>query len=52
MNPMLKVVLWGGLSAVAALLVRRKRQQRAAALDVGTVSDEWLAHRRGVNDAL
>jgi hypothetical protein len=52
MNPMLKVMLWGGLSAVAALLVRRRRHQRAAALDVGTVSDEWLAHRRGVNDTL
>jgi hypothetical protein len=52
MNPMLKVMLWGSLSAVAALLVRRKRQQRAASLDVGTVSDEWLAQRRGVNDTL
>jgi hypothetical protein len=49
---MLKVFLWGGVSAVAALLVRRNRQRRAAALDVGTVSEEWLAHRRGVNDAL
>jgi hypothetical protein len=52
MTPMLKVVLWGGVSAVAALLVRRKRLRRAAALDVGTVSEEWLAQRRGVNDAL
>lgn len=49
---MFKVMLWGGLSAIAALLVRRKRQQRAAALEVGTVSEEWLAHRRGVNDTL
>ena len=49
---MLKVVLWGSFSAVAALLVRRRRHQRAAALEVGTVSEEWLAHRRGVNDTL
>jgi hypothetical protein len=52
MNPMLKVMLWGGVSAVAALFVRRRRHQRAAALEVGTVSEEWLAQRRGINDAL
>ena len=52
MNPMLKVMLWGSVSAVAALFVRRRRQQRATALEVGTVSEEWLAQRRGINDTL
>jgi hypothetical protein len=49
MGPLLKLALWGGVSAVAALIVkRRKRRQRP--LDVGTVSEEWLAHQRGVSD--
>jgi hypothetical protein len=52
MGPLLKVALWGGVSALAALLVKRSQRRRTAPLDVGTVSDEWLAQRRGVNDAL
>jgi hypothetical protein len=52
MGPLWKVAIWGGVSALAALLVKRRQRRRAAALDVGTVSEEWLAHRRGVNDVL
>jgi hypothetical protein len=52
MAPILKLALWSGVSAVAALLLRKRRRRRAPGLDVGTVSDEWLANRRGVNDVL
>jgi hypothetical protein len=53
MAPLIKVALWSGVSAVAAMLLRRRRiRRRTPALDVGTVSEEWLANRRGVNDAL
>jgi hypothetical protein len=48
---MLKLVLLGGVSAIAALLMRR-RHRRDATLDVGAVSEEWVANRRGINDAL
>jgi membrane protein implicated in regulation of membrane protease activity len=52
MKPIWKMALFSGVSAVAAMLLRRRMRRRAAAVDVGTVSDEWLAQRRGVNDAL
>jgi membrane protein implicated in regulation of membrane protease activity len=51
MNPMWKMALFSGVSAIAAMLLR-KRARRREALDVGTVSEEWLAQRRGVNDVL
>ena len=50
MSVVLKVVLWGGVSAVAALLVRRRQQRRAASVNVGSVSEEWLASQRHVTD--
>jgi hypothetical protein len=52
MGSLLKIALLGGVSAVAALFVRRRQRRRLAASDVGTVSEEWLAQRRGIDDAL
>jgi membrane protein implicated in regulation of membrane protease activity len=52
MKPIWKIALYSSVSAVAAMLLRRRRRRRAAAVDVGTVSEEWLAQRRGVNDSL
>jgi hypothetical protein len=49
---MWKMALFSGVSAVAALLLRKRMRRREAALEVGTVSEEWLAQRRSINDAL
>lgn len=50
MSVVLKVVLWGSVSAVAALLVRRRQQRKAAPVNVGSVSEEWLASQHRVTD--
>jgi hypothetical protein len=50
MRPLLKFALWTGSIGTAAMLVQRMLRRRRAAIDVGHVSDEWLAHRRGVAD--
>jgi hypothetical protein len=52
MRPLLKLALWTGSLGTAALVMQRMLRRRRAAIDVGPVSDEWLAHRRGVADEL
>jgi len=53
MRPLLKYALWSGSLGAAAVLVQRflqRRRQRS--IDVGAVSDDWLARRRGVTEHL
>jgi hypothetical protein len=51
MGALWKIALWTSSLGTAALLFRRARRRRRAALDVGTVSDEWLANQRGIADS-
>jgi hypothetical protein len=50
MRPLLKLALWTG--SLGTVVMQRMLRRRRAAIDVGPVSDEWLAHRRGVADEL
>ena len=49
--PMLKVALWTSSVGFALFLARRVFGRRESRLDVGTVSDDWLSHQRGVAPA-
>jgi hypothetical protein len=44
--PFGKIVLWTSSVGVALLLVRRFFRRRTDAIDVGAVSDTWLAEQR------
>jgi hypothetical protein len=44
--PIGKIVLWTSSVGIALLLVRRLFSRRADAIDVGAVSDDWLAQQR------
>lgn len=48
--PLFKIALWTSSIGFCAYLLRRLFVRRRAAIDVGTISDEWLAQRRGVAD--
>jgi hypothetical protein len=50
MRPLLKLALWTGSLGTAAMVMQRVLRRRRMQIDVGAVSDEWLAHRRGVAD--
>jgi hypothetical protein len=53
MKPLLKFALWGGSFGAAAVLVQRMLQRRRQRrIDVGPVSDDWLARRRGITEQL
>jgi hypothetical protein len=48
--PLFKIAIWTSSIGFCAYLFRRLFVRRRASIDVGTVSDEWLAQRRGVAD--
>jgi hypothetical protein len=51
MNSRVKVAIWTGSIGLCVFLVRRVMARRAS-IDLGAVSVEWLAQRRGVLDGL
>jgi hypothetical protein len=50
--PMIKLALWTGSLGLGAFLLNRLMRRRREKIDVGAVSDSWLAERRGVSDEL
>ena len=48
--PLFKIALWTSSIGFCAYILRRLILKRRASIDAGTVSDEWLAQRRGVAD--
>jgi hypothetical protein len=46
----LKVVLWTGSVGLIAVFLRRLFRRREADVNVGNVSEDWLAQQRGSND--
>jgi hypothetical protein len=50
--PIIKLALWTGSLGLGALLLNRLLRGRRERIDVGAVSDSWLAERRGVSDEL
>jgi hypothetical protein len=46
----LKVVLWGGSVGLIAVVLRRLFRRRQNDVNVGNVSEEWLAQHRGSGD--
>jgi hypothetical protein len=47
----LKIVLWTGSVGLIAVVLRRFLRRRRADLNVGNVSEEWLAQHRGSSDS-
>jgi hypothetical protein len=47
----LKVVLWGGSVGLLAVMLRRLFRRRQKDVNVGNVSEEWLAQHRGTGDS-
>jgi hypothetical protein len=47
----LKVVLWGGSVGLIAVVLRRWLRRRQKDVNVGNVSEEWLAQHRGTSDS-
>jgi hypothetical protein len=47
----LKIVLWTGSVGLIAVVLRRLLRRRPADLNVGNVSEEWLAQHRGGGDS-
>ena len=52
MKPRVKAALWTGSVGLCVYLLRRAIARRRAPIDVGRVSGEWLARRRGAADDL
>jgi hypothetical protein len=48
--PILKVALWTSSVGIAVLIARRLLGRRANSIDVGPVSDDWLAQQRGARE--
>ena len=48
--PLFKIAAWASSIGFCVYLLSRLIRRRRASIDVGTVSDEWLAQRRGVAD--
>lgn len=46
----LKVVLWTGSVGILAVVLRRFFRRRSADVNVGSVSEDWLAQQRGAGD--
>lgn len=47
-NRALTIALWTGSIGVFAYLFRRLVRRRRTAVEVGNVSEDWLARHRGV----
>jgi len=47
-NRTLTIALWTSSLGVFAYLFQRMVRRRRRRVDVGTVSDDWLAHHRGI----
>ena len=47
---LLKIAFWTGSLGVGAYLLRRFLNRRQRRIDVGAVSDDWLASQRRVAD--
>ena len=47
---LLKIAVWSSSIGFCAYLFRRLLLKRRASIDVGAVSEGWLAQRRGVAD--
>jgi hypothetical protein len=46
----LRVVLWTGSVGLIAVILRRLFRRRQKDVNVGNVSEDWLAQHRGTND--
>ena len=46
----LKLVLWSGSVGLVAVVLRRLFRRRQKNVNVGTVSEDWLAQHRGTSD--
>ena len=46
----LRIVLWTGSGGLFAMVVRRLFRRRQKDLNVGNVSEDWLAQQRGSGD--
>jgi hypothetical protein len=46
----LKVALWTGSVGLIAVFLRRLFRRRKKDVNVGTISEDWLAQHRGSND--
>jgi hypothetical protein len=46
----LKIVFWTGSVGLVAVVLRRLFRRRPPNLNVGTVSEDWLAQHRGSGD--
>jgi hypothetical protein len=46
----LRVLLWTGSVGLVAVLLRRLFRRRAADVNVGNVSEDWLAQHRGTSE--
>ena len=46
----LKLVLWTGSLGLAAMILRRLFKRKQPDVNVGNVSEDWLAQHRGSND--
>jgi hypothetical protein len=47
----LKIVFWTGSVGLIAVVLRRLLRRRPADLNVGNVSEDWLAQHRGSGDS-
>jgi hypothetical protein len=50
MTSRVKAVLWTGTVGLCLFLLRRALKRRPPSIDVGSVSGDWVAERRGVAD--
>jgi hypothetical protein len=46
----LKLVLWTGSVGLIAMILRRLFKRKEADVNVGNVSEDWLAQQRGTSD--
>jgi hypothetical protein len=46
----LSIVFWSGSFGLFAYVLRRLMRRRQTSVQVGSVSEDWLAHHRGVGD--
>jgi hypothetical protein len=47
----LRIVLWGSSVGLIAVVLRRLFRRRQKDVNVGNVSEEWLAQHRGSGDS-
>jgi hypothetical protein len=46
----LKLVLWTGSLGLVAMILRRLFKRKESDVNVGNVSEDWLAQHRGTSD--